>query len=142
MLRNCLDDHSMNYLKTNKNIKTSSYENPPRATQYETPKRTDNLQADVNQVVDIMKNNLEKVLERDANLTAVESRTNDLERGASQFTINARNIKKKYWWKNVKMWAIIIIIIIILIIIIVVAVTQSVKSNSNNNDNQNTTSGK
>ncbi|CAF4206821.1 unnamed protein product [Rotaria sp. Silwood2] len=125
--------------------KTSPYENPPRATQYETPKRMDNLQADVNQVVGIMKDNLEKVLERDANLAVVESRTNDLERGASQFTINARNLKKKYWWKNIKMWTILIIIIIVLIIVIVVAVTQSVKGNNNNNNNnsnQNTTSGK
>ncbi|CAF0889730.1 unnamed protein product [Rotaria sordida] len=125
---------------------TSLYENQPRSTQYETPKRTDNLQADVNQVVTIMKDNLEKVLERDANLAAVESRTGDLERGASQFTINARNLKKKYWWKNLKMWAILIIIIIVLIIVIVVAVTQSAKGNSdnnnNNNVNQNTTPGK
>ncbi|CAF2859403.1 unnamed protein product [Rotaria sp. Silwood2] len=123
--------------------KTSPYENPPRATQYETPKRMDNLQADVNQVVGIMKDNLEKVLERDANLAVVESRT---KRGASQFTINARNLKKKYWWKNIKMWTILIIIIIVLIIVIVVAVTQSVKGNNNNNNNnnsnQNTTSGK
>jgi hypothetical protein len=31
----------------------SSYENPPRATQYQSTKRFDNLQADVNQVSQI-----------------------------------------------------------------------------------------
>ena len=34
----------------------------------------DKLQADVNQVVDVMKDNLDKVLERDAKLTHLETR--------------------------------------------------------------------
>ncbi|CAF0911135.1 unnamed protein product [Adineta ricciae] len=89
--------------------------------------RFDNLQADVNQVVDVMKDNLEKVLERDAKLTTLENRADILQTGASQFTTNANKLKRKYWWKNIKMWAILIILIIVLIIIIVVAVTQSVK---------------
>ena len=54
--------------------RATSYENPPRATQYQSTKRFDNLQADVNQVVDVMKDNLEKVLERDAKLSTLENR--------------------------------------------------------------------
>ncbi|CAF3331238.1 unnamed protein product [Rotaria socialis] len=107
----------------------SPFENPPRATQYEAPRQLNSLQNDVNQVVTIMKDNLDKVLERDANLAAVENRANALESGASQFSINAQKLKSKYWWKNVKMWIIIIIIIIVLIIVIVVAATQSSKEN-------------
>ncbi|CAF3634317.1 unnamed protein product [Rotaria socialis] len=103
----------------------SSYENPPRATQYQSSKRFDNLQADVNQVVDVMKDNLDKVLERDAKLTTLENRAEVLQTGASQFTTNASKLKRKYWWKNVKMWIILIIVIIVLIIVIVVAITQS-----------------
>ncbi|CAF4066195.1 unnamed protein product [Rotaria magnacalcarata] len=90
----------------------SPFENPPRATQYEAPKQLNSLQNDVNQVVTIMKDNLDKVLERDANLAAVENRASALENGASQFSINAQKLKSKYWWKNVKMWIIIIIIIV------------------------------
>ncbi|CAF4399882.1 unnamed protein product [Rotaria socialis] len=82
--------------------KASSYENPPRATQYQSSKRFDNLQADVNQVVDVMKDNLDKVLERDAKLTTLENRAEVLQTGASQFTTNASKLKRKYWWKNVK----------------------------------------
>ncbi|CAF1044998.1 unnamed protein product [Adineta ricciae] len=107
----------------------TSYENPPRATQYQSTKRFDNLQADVNQVVDVMKDNLDKVLERDAKLTTLENRADALQTGASQFTTNASKLKRKYWWKNLKMWIILIIVIIVLIIVIVVAITQSVKSN-------------
>ncbi|CAF2477612.1 unnamed protein product [Rotaria sp. Silwood2] len=112
-------------------LRASSYENPPRATQYQSTKRFDNLQADVNQVVDVMKDNLDKVLERDAKLSTLENRAEILETGASQFTTNASKLKRKYWWKNVKMWIILIIVIIVLIIVIVVAITQSVKSNKN-----------
>ncbi|CAF4354794.1 unnamed protein product [Rotaria socialis] len=115
----------------------SPFENPPRATQYEAPRQLNSLQNDVNQVVTIMKDNLDKVLERDANLAAVENRANALESGASQFSINAQKLKSKYWWKNVKMWIIIIIIIIVLIIVIVVAATQSSKGNNNGNQNNN-----
>ncbi|CAF1059849.1 unnamed protein product, partial [Rotaria sordida] len=90
----------------------SSYENPPRATQYQSTKRFDNLQADVNQVVDVMKDNLDKVLERDAKLSTLENRAEILQTGASQFTQNASKLKRKYWWKNLKMWIILIIVIV------------------------------
>ncbi|CAF1013172.1 unnamed protein product [Adineta steineri] len=114
----------------NVNNRASSYEAPARSTQYQSTKRIDNLQADVNQVVDIMKSNVEQVLERDAKLTTLENRADVLQNGASLFTQNASKLKSKYWWKNVKMWAILIIVIIVLIIVIVVAVTQSNKSNN------------
>ncbi|CAF1173377.1 unnamed protein product [Rotaria sp. Silwood1] len=90
----------------------SSYENPSRATQYQSTKRFDNLQADVNQVVDVMKDNLDKVLERDAKLSTLENRAEILQTGASQFTTNAGKLKRKYWWKNLKMWIILIIVIV------------------------------
>ncbi|CAF3776043.1 unnamed protein product [Rotaria socialis] len=123
-------DNLFIFLGVNKHtIGASPFENPPRATQYEAPRQLNSLQNDVNQVVTIMKDNLDKVLERDANLAAVENRANALESGASQFSINAQKLKSKYWWKNVKMWIIIIIIIIVLIIVIVVAATQSSKEN-------------
>jgi len=77
-----------------------------------------------------MEKSLGKVLERDAKLTTLENRADILQTGASQFTTNASKLKRKYWWKNVKMWIILIIVVIVLIIIIVVAITQSVKKNS------------
>ncbi|CAF5036458.1 unnamed protein product, partial [Rotaria magnacalcarata] len=50
-----------------------------------------------------MKDNLDKVLERDAKLTTLENRAEVLQTGASQFTTNASKLKRKYWWKNVKL---------------------------------------
>ncbi|CAF1045550.1 unnamed protein product [Adineta steineri] len=110
----------------------SSYENPARSTQYQTTKEFNNLQADVNQVVEIMKNNMEQVLDRDADIGGLVVRVDRLKDDAFIFRQEASNLQKKYWWKNVKMWAIIsIIVIIVLFIVIVVAITQSSKNNNN-----------
>ncbi|CAG0901493.1 unnamed protein product [Darwinula stevensoni] len=49
-----------------------------------------------------------------------------LQQGASQFEQSAGKLKRKYWWKNLKMWLILIaIVLVIIIIIIIVAVNKS-----------------
>ncbi|XP_076315273.1 vesicle-associated membrane protein 3-like isoform X2 [Tachypleus tridentatus] len=89
-------------------------------------KRVQQTQAQVDEVVDIMKTNVEKVLERDNKLSELDDRADALQQGASQFEQQAGKLKRKFWWKNCKMWAIIIgIVVIIVIIIIVYAVTQN-----------------
>ncbi|CAK5064212.1 unnamed protein product [Meloidogyne enterolobii] len=61
-----------------------------------TNKRLQQTQAQVDEVVGIMKE------------------------GASQFEKSAATLKRKYWWKNIKMIAIMCAIVILLIIIIVI----------------------
>ncbi|KAL7057269.1 hypothetical protein AAHC03_019204 [Spirometra sp. Aus1] len=68
-----------------------------------TNKRFQQTQAQVNEVVDIMRVNMEKVLERDAALGKLDDRADALQAGASQFEASAGKLKNKYWWKNMKM---------------------------------------
>ncbi|VDK39682.1 unnamed protein product [Taenia asiatica] len=68
-----------------------------------TNKRFQQTQAQVNEVVDIMRVNMEKVLERDAKLAQLDDRADALQAGASQFEASAGKLKNKYWWKNMKM---------------------------------------
>ncbi|XP_042199598.1 vesicle-associated membrane protein 3 [Callorhinchus milii] len=77
-------------------------------------------QAQVDEVVDIMRVNVNRVLERDQKLTELDDRADALQAGASQFETSAAKLKRKYWWKNCKMWAILIAVILIIIIIIIV----------------------
>ncbi|KAL6464974.1 hypothetical protein MHYP_G00272910 [Metynnis hypsauchen] len=77
-------------------------------------------QAQVDEVVDIMRVNVDKVLERDQKLSELDDRADALQAGASQFETNAAKLKRKYWWKNCKMWAILIAVIIIIIAIIII----------------------
>ncbi|XP_006145450.1 vesicle-associated membrane protein 3 [Tupaia chinensis] len=83
-------------------------------------RRLQQTQNQVDEVVDIMRVNVDKVLERDQKLSELDDRADALQAGASQFETSAAKLKRKYWWKNCKMWAIGITVLIIVIIIIVV----------------------
>merc|ERR1712032_73937 len=87
------------------------------------PNQMESAQAQVQEVVGIMRNNIDKVLERDSKLHDLDNRASTLEASSSMFQQSSRRLRKKYWWQNMKMkmWlgGCSIIILIVLIIIIV-----------------------
>lgn len=83
----------------------------------------DSLQAQVNDVKDICRDNLEKVLERDGKLSDLEGKCDELQVQSMQFHKTATAIKRKYWWKNMKMWIIIGIVVVVIIAVIIIAST-------------------
>uniref|UniRef100_W8BN89 Synaptobrevin n=1 Tax=Ceratitis capitata TaxID=7213 RepID=W8BN89_CERCA len=83
-------------------------------------KRLQQTQAKVDEVVGIMRVNVEKVLERDQKLSELGERADALEAGASQFEQQAGKLKRKQWWANMKMMIIMGVIGVILLIIIIV----------------------
>jgi t-SNARE complex subunit (syntaxin) len=93
-------------------------------------KRLQQTQAQVDEVVDIMRVNVEKVLERDQKLSELDDRAGALQAGAQQFESTATRLKRKYWWKNLKMWLILIGVILVIIIIIIVYVVSTQSSGS------------
>ena len=62
-------------------------------------------QNDVNEVVGIMRDNVEKVLERDAKIGDLEDKSEELMHGSKQFQRSAKTLKNKMWCQN-KMWCI------------------------------------
>lgn len=92
----------------------------PRNTQQAgATKKLQQTQATVDEVVGIMKVNVEKVLERDQKLSELENRADALQQGATQFEQHAGKLKRKYWWKNLKMMIILGIICVVILIIII-----------------------
>ncbi|XP_046326790.1 synaptobrevin-like isoform X7 [Haliotis rubra] len=89
---------------------------PPR----EQSKRLQQTQAQVDEVVDIMRVNVDKVLERDSKIAELDDRADALQAGASQFEASAGKLKRKYWWKNCKMLIILGSIVAVIVIIIIV----------------------
>ncbi|KAJ7306507.1 hypothetical protein JRQ81_009862 [Phrynocephalus forsythii] len=83
-------------------------------------RRLQQTQHQVDEVVDIMRVNVDKVLERDQKLSELDDRADALQAGAAQFETNAAKLKRKYWWKNCKMWAILIAVVVLIIIIIII----------------------
>ncbi|KAJ8246861.1 hypothetical protein GJAV_G00256180 [Gymnothorax javanicus] len=90
---------------------------PPNLT---SNRRLQQTQAQVDEVVDIMRVNVDKVLERDQKLSELDDRADALQAGASQFETSAAKLKRKYWWKNLKMMIILGVICVIILIIIIV----------------------
>jgi len=87
-------------------------------------KKLQQTHAQVNEVVDIMRENVEKVIDRDIKLSELDDRADALQQGASQFETQAAKLKRKYWWKNMKMWLILIAVGLIVVIIIVMSQTK------------------
>lgn len=73
----------------------------------------------MDEVVGIMRVNVEKVLERDQKLSELDQRADALQHGASQFEQQAGKLKRKQWWANMKMMIIMGIIGVVLLIIII-----------------------
>lgn len=99
------------------------------------PSKLEQTQQQVNEVVGIMRVNVEKVLERDQKLSELDSRADALQEGGKRFEQQAQKLKRKYWWKNLKMMIIIGVIGVILLIIIIVSLTGTGSSEKANDAN-------
>jgi hypothetical protein len=69
-------------------------------------------------VVDIMRVNVDKVLERDQKLSELDDRADALQAGASQFEASAGKLKRKFWWKNMKMMLVMGAVITVVVVIL------------------------
>ncbi|XP_044741650.1 synaptobrevin-1-like [Chrysoperla carnea] len=98
-----------------------------------TNKRLQQTQAQVDEVVGIMRVNVEKVLERDQKISELDNRADALREGANQFEQQAGRLKRKMWWKNLKMMIILGAIATFIVIIILVWIIQSIKGDDNSN---------
>ena len=74
----------------------------------------------VDEVQNIMKANVEKVLERDGKLGQLEERADRLQEGTEQFHRSAVRIKRKQWWENMKMKIIIGVVVAVVLLILIV----------------------
>jgi vesicle-associated membrane protein 2 len=94
---------------------------PPPSSSGSQPqnKRLQATQQKVDEVVGIMRVNVEKVLERDQKLSELDHRADALQHGASQFEQQAGKLKRKQWWANMKMMIIMGVIGVVLLIIII-----------------------
>lgn len=91
---------------------------PRTPQQIAAQRRLQQTQAQVDEVVDIMKTNVEKVLERDQKLSELDDRADALQQGASQFEQQAGKLKRKFWLQNLKMMIIMGVIGLVIVAII------------------------
>ncbi|KAJ3152744.1 hypothetical protein HDU86_005501 [Geranomyces michiganensis] len=88
------------------------------------------VQGQVDEVVGIMHQNIEKVMQRGERLESLQNKTDDLQQGALQFKRGATKVRRQMWWKDLKLKIVIAVIVIIILIVIIVPVVNSIKSSS------------
>lgn len=60
-----------------------------------------------------MVQNIEKVLERGERIDLLVTRTEEMQEQSYKFKSGATELKKKLWWKNVKLWLVIACLVIV-----------------------------
>ncbi|KAJ3190264.1 SNAP receptor, synaptobrevin [Gaertneriomyces sp. JEL0708] len=89
--------------------------------------KTQQVQNQVDDVVGIMQDNINKVMQRGEQLDTLQNKTDDLQTSSLQFKRGANRVRKQMWWKDMKMKLILGGIIAVILIIIIVTVVQSKK---------------
>lgn len=88
--------------------------------------RTAALQAQIDDTVGVMRENINKVSQRGEGLDSLQDKTDNLAASAQGFRRGANRVRKQMWWKDMKMRMCLIIgIILLLVIIIIVPIVVS-----------------
>lgn len=100
-------------------------------TQYNRLENVDsisNVNAKVEQVKSVMHENINKALENTVKLESIELQSQELMQSAGIFSENAKELKKRMWWKNMKMklmFGTIILVILGIIVGVSVGISKS-----------------
>ncbi|KAJ7868866.1 synaptobrevin-domain-containing protein [Mycena leptocephala] len=89
--------------------------------------KTAAIQAQIDDTVGIMRENITKVAERGERLDSLQDKTDNLAVSAQGFRRGANRVRKNMWWKDMKMRIIIGAAIAVIVIIIVVSVVKATK---------------
>ncbi|CAJ2503711.1 Uu.00g111050.m01.CDS01 [Anthostomella pinea] len=84
--------------------------------------RTQALQAQIDDTVGVMRENINKVSQRGERLDNLQDKTDNLAVSAQGFRRGANRVRKQMWWKDMKMRMCLIVGIILLLVVIIVPV--------------------
>ena len=78
-----------------------------------------NVQSDIDNVRGIMTQNIERVLERGERIDLLVDKTDRLGGSARDFRVRSRGLRRKMWWKNVKLMVLLGVVIVFLVYLLV-----------------------
>ncbi len=78
-----------------------------------------NVQQDIDNVKGIMTENIERVLERGERIDLLVDKTDRLGVGAHDFRMRSRGLKRRMWWKNVKLMVLLGVVVVFLLYLVV-----------------------
>lgn len=80
------------------------------------------VQSQVDEVIDVMQENISKVIERGERLDDLQDKSESLSDNASAFSSRAKQLHRRMWWRDMKMKAIIALVVVALLLIIIIPV--------------------
>ncbi|ORY65298.1 synaptobrevin [Pseudomassariella vexata] len=84
-----------------------------------------NVQREIDDVKGIMTRNIEGLLERGERIDLLVDKTDRLGGSAREFRVRSRGLKRRMWWKNVKLMSLLVLVVVLIIVTIVIAVKNA-----------------
>jgi vesicle-associated membrane protein 7 len=81
-----------------------------------------NVRREIDDVRGIMTRNIEGLLERGERIDLLVDKTDRLGGNAREFRVRSRGLKRRMWWKNVKLMGLLGLVVVLIIVTIVVSV--------------------
>lgn len=78
-----------------------------------------NVQREMDGVREIMTENIERVLERGERIDLLVDKTDRLGGSARDFRVRSRGLRRRMWWKNVKLMVLLVVVCIFLLYLFV-----------------------
>jgi len=85
-----------------------------------------NVQREIDDVRGIMTRNIEGLLERGERIDLLVDKTDRLGGSAREFRVRSRGLKRRMWWKNVKLMALLGLVLTLIVVTIVISIKNSV----------------
>ncbi|KAB5572032.1 synaptobrevin [Coniochaeta sp. 2T2.1] len=85
-----------------------------------------NAKREIDDVRGIMTRNIEGLLERGERIDLLVDKTDRLGGSAREFRVRSRGLKRKMWWKNVKLMSLLALVVVLIVLAIVLAVKNAV----------------
>jgi len=106
--------------------RNGSSSNPSAGGSNANPK-TAAIQAQIDDTVGIMRENITKVAERGERLDSLQDKTDNLAVSAQGFRRGANRVRKNMWWKDMKMRIIIGVAVAVILFIIIFSIVRATK---------------
>lgn len=84
------------------------------------------VQRDIDDVKGIMTRNIEGLLERGERIDLLVDKTDRLGGSAREFRLRSRGLKRRMWWKNVKLMGLLGLVVVLILVTIVISVRNGV----------------
>ncbi|KAK4494472.1 hypothetical protein PRZ48_014770 [Zasmidium cellare] len=78
-----------------------------------------NVQGEIENVRGIMTENIERVLERGERIDLLVDKTDRLGGSAQDFRVRSRGLRRRMWWKNVRLMVLLVVVVVFLIYLFV-----------------------